>query len=426
MTAQHDAAASPVVGDRFEVEIGAVAHGGHCVARHNGQVIFVRHTLPGERVVVEVTSVGSGRRFLLADAVEVLTASPDRREPPCPYSGPGGCGGCDWQHVTPQAQRHMKSQVIAEAMLRQGGRDLEVDVEVVSGDQEGLGWRTRVTYSVNAEGNAGLLRHHSHDVVPIERCLLVTDAVDAVDVTRRRWPKTRSIAVVSTSMGESAVTVEPLPPAPVDRARLLDGIPESVAVVGVRGTGRLHESVAGTEYTVAAGSFWQVHPGAPELLTRAVIETLEPRPGDHVVDLYAGVGLFAVALADVVGVGGRVEAVESDPAACAAARRTSHARPNVLIHQDKADHWLAARSIRRCDLVVLDPPESGAGPKVLERIVRLSPRRIAYVSCGPASLGRDVRLMSKLGWTLTSLRAFDMFPTTHHVECLATFDPHHD
>ncbi len=390
------------LGTRLELEVGAVAHGGHCVARHLGQVVFVRHSLPGERVVAEVTGVGSGGKFLLADAVEVLSASPDRRPAPCPHSGPGRCGGCDWQHVTPEAQRRLKQSIVVEAMKRQGGVDVEVEVEAVDGDVDGLGWRTRVTYSLDEAGRPGFFRHHSHTVVPVDRCLLATDAVDATDVTRRTWPGAKTVSVVATSTGEVAVTPSPLPP-------------------GGKANVRLHERVGDTEYVVSSDSFWQVHPGAPVTLTQAVIDAVAPRVGEHVIDLYAGSGLFAVAIAELLGPGGRVDAVEFDAKACSSTRRTVHDMPTVRVHEQSVDRWLASDGPRRCDLVVLDPPESGAGKDVMRRVAKLNPRLIAYVSCGPASLGRDVAALAALGWTMTSLRAFDLFPTTQHVECLAVF-----
>jgi len=396
-----------LLGARITLDVGPVANGGHCVARHDGQVVFVRHALPGERVVAQVTGAGPGGKFLRADAVEVLVASPDRREAPCPYAGAGGCGGCDWQHVTPGAQRRLKGEVVREAMRRQGGVEVDVEVEVVPGDRDGLAWRTRATYAVDAEGRAGFYRHHSHDVVPVDHCLLVTDAVDGAGVTRERWPGSEAVAVVATSAGEVAVS-----PRPRAGATGASAAPR-----------RLHEQVGGIDFVVSPEAFWQVHVGAPEVLTGAVIDAVRPQPGEHVVDLYAGAGLFAVTLASHLGPGGRVDAVESEPRACAAARRTVHAMPTVRVHEASVDRWLATAAPKRCDVVVLDPPESGAGKGVLERLVRLRPRVIAYVSCGPASLGRDVAALGRLGWELSSLRAFDLFPTTHHIECLALFTP---
>ena len=149
-------------GTEFEVTVGPVAHGGHCVARHEGRVVFVRHALPGERVVARVTE-DRHPGFCRADAVEVLEASADRVERPCPYSGPGLCGGCDWQHAAPAAQRALKAAVVREQLARLAGLDIDVTVEELSGGP--LRWRSRARFAVDRSGAAGLRRHRSHDVV---------------------------------------------------------------------------------------------------------------------------------------------------------------------------------------------------------------------------------------------------------------------
>ena len=243
------------VGQRFEVEVGPVAHGGHFVARvptgpdsEETRVVFVRHALPGERVVVEVTEGTEGDRFWRADAVEVLEPAPDRVPAPCPYAGPGLCGGCDFQHVALDAQRRLKADVVREQLRRVAGLDVEVTVEPVPGDDEGLHWRTRQRYLRLPDGGLGMRKHRSHDVVPVETCLLEAPAGPSYDVHQHR-------------------------------------------------------------FEVADGGFWQVHPGAPEVLVDAVLAALAPRPGESVLDLYAGVGLFSRFLSYAVGPTGRVAAV---------------------------------------------------------------------------------------------------------------------
>jgi tRNA/tmRNA/rRNA uracil-C5-methylase (TrmA/RlmC/RlmD family) len=176
-------------GREFEVTVGPVAHGGHCVARHEGRVVFVRHALPGERVVVRVTE-DRQPGYCRADAVEVLEAAPDRVPRPCPYSGPGRCGGCDWQHVAPEGQRRLKAAVVREQLTRLGGlsgddpvvRDLVVE-ELPGGP---LRWRTRTRFAVDRAGAPGLRRHRSHDLVLLEDCpITVVPAARAV--LDRRW-----------------------------------------------------------------------------------------------------------------------------------------------------------------------------------------------------------------------------------------------
>jgi tRNA/tmRNA/rRNA uracil-C5-methylase (TrmA/RlmC/RlmD family) len=397
------------VGDEVEVVVGPVAHGGHCVARHEGRVVFVRHTVPGERVRVRVTEAKPGQRFVRADAVDVLEASPHRVAAPCPYAGPGLCGGCDFQHVELTEQRRMKGDVVREQFARLAGLDVDVEVEPVPGDRQGLGWRTRVEFAVDGRGRPGLRRHRSHDVLPIEDCLIADDRVRRSGVLARSWPGERAVDVVAPSTAEQAVVV-PVPSgeksAPQVRETVRAGEWEATFEVGARG-------------------FWQVHPGAAAIFLAAVLEALEPRPGERAVDLYAGVGLFAVALADAVGPDGAVLAVEAEGPAMASARRNARSRPWVELRPGRVERVLKplVRQGVRADLVVLDPPRTGAGRVVTEQVASLGPRAVAYVACDPAALARDTAYLKEAGYGLRALRAFDAFPMTHHVECVAIFEP---
>ena len=389
------------MGERYTVDVGPVAHGGHFVARHEGRVVFVRHTLPGERVVVEVTEGDEGSKFLRGDAVEVLVASPDRVEPPCPFSGPGRCGGCDFQHVALPAQRDLKAAVVAEQLSRLAGLDVEVAGEDVSGDRDGLGWRTRVQFAVGPDGRPGLRRHRSREIEYVDRCLIARG--DLPEVLGRRWPGRESVEAIVSGTGER-LRVETAP-----GATSLDG-PEV-----------LHEEVQGRTYEVSGSGFWQVHPGAADALVSAVLEALAPSPGDRALDLYSGVGLFSGLLADRVGPSGAVVAVESDPVAVGDAERNLSDLPQVEPVVDRVERALRRGGVgERCDLVVLDPPRVGAKREVVEAVVALAPRRVAYVACDPGALARDVAIFAEHGYRLEFLRAFDIFPMTHHVECVAT------
>jgi tRNA/tmRNA/rRNA uracil-C5-methylase (TrmA/RlmC/RlmD family) len=390
-----------VVGKSFEVDVGPVAHGGHCVARHEGRVVFVRHALPGERVRVTVTEGGATSKFWRADATEVRDPSPNRVAPPCPWAGPGRCGGCDWQHASLSAQRELKATVVREQLAHLAGIERDVVVEAVPGDVGGLGWRTRVHYAVDPAGRAGLRRHRSHDVVRIDWCRIAHPLVVEARVTDERWPPESSVEVAaSVATGERLV--------------LADGAPG----------GAVTEVAAGREFRVSGGGFWQVHPGAAEVLLDAVLAGLEPQPGESALDLYCGVGLFAAALAPGLGPGGRVTAVESDAGAAADARHNLADLPTVRIERGRVDHVLRRLRLRRADLVVLDPPRSGAGKAVVDLLSRVKARRIAYVACDPAALARDLRwFRERGGYELVDLRAFDLFPMTAHVECVAILGP---
>jgi tRNA/tmRNA/rRNA uracil-C5-methylase (TrmA/RlmC/RlmD family) len=183
--------------DLIELEIGAVANGGSCVARHEGRVVFVRHTLPGERVRARVTQ--ETKNFLRADAVEILEASPDRVPAPCPFSGPGRCGGCDWQHVSLPAQRLLKAAVVEEQLRRVAGIEREVIVEEVPGAPDGLGWRTRMHFSVRRDGAVGLKHHRSHTIEPIDECLIAHHEVEVLGIERKRWPGAAGVEAIASS-----------------------------------------------------------------------------------------------------------------------------------------------------------------------------------------------------------------------------------
>jgi tRNA/tmRNA/rRNA uracil-C5-methylase (TrmA/RlmC/RlmD family) len=384
------------------VETGNVGHGGFVVARHEGVVVFVRHALPGEQVVAEVTEGREGDRFLRADAVEVLDASPDRVTPPCSFAGPGRCGGCDFQHAALPAQRGLKATVVAEQLRRLAGLDVEVTVEEVPGAVDGLGWRTRVQWAVARDSTLGLRKHRSHDVVPVDTCRIahpaIADAPPSPDGVE-------GVTGVETIVGSDGETLTLLTTR--DGRTFADG-----ATV-------LHEQAAGRTFEVTGSGFWQVHPGAADTLVAAVLEGLDPRPGERAADLYSGVGLFSAALAGRVGTGGHVVAVESDEGAVDDAQQNLSDLHQVSVLADRVDRALAADLVGPRDLVVLDPPRTGARRDVVQGIVALAPRAVAYVACDPAALARDVAIFAEHGYSLTSLRAFDLFPMTHHVECVA-------
>jgi tRNA/tmRNA/rRNA uracil-C5-methylase (TrmA/RlmC/RlmD family) len=191
------------VGTEFEVTVGPVAHGGHFVARHEGRVVFVRHTLPGERVVVRVTE-DRHAGYCRADAIEVREASPHRIERPCPYSGPGRCGGCDWQHVAPEEQRRLKAAVVREQLGRLAGLDdVAVTVEELPGGP--LRWRSRARFAVDRSGAPGLRRHRSHDVVVLGDCPITAENA-ASAVLSRRWPGAGAVDVAVDSTGAVTTT----------------------------------------------------------------------------------------------------------------------------------------------------------------------------------------------------------------------------
>ena len=349
------------------LSVEGVGAGGICVARaEDGRVVFVRGALPGETVRVSVDS--SGARFLRASVVEVLSPSPERVVPPCPVFGV--CGGCDWQHASPALQLSLKTSVVREQMQRVGGFTWDGSVSPV---EPLWGWRTRSQWA----GGVGFYGHRSHDVVPVEQCL---------------------------------ISLDPTPPGP------------AAGTVEVMALGDQHGAripVLDRRFEVAAGGFWQVHVAAPSLLVSEVLSALDPQPGESCLDLYAGVGLFAAFLGAAVGPTGSVLAVEASSRACADAARNTDDLPWVKVRTAS----VTPSVLRPVDLVVLDPPRAGAGLEVTAALARLRPRAVAYVSCDAATLARDLRVLLDAGWALGSLRAWDLYPQTEHVELLAHLTP---
>jgi tRNA/tmRNA/rRNA uracil-C5-methylase (TrmA/RlmC/RlmD family) len=428
-----------IEGDRVEVVVGAPAHGGHCVARiggPHGRVVFVRHALPGERVTAEITEIHRG--YLRADAVEIHEASPDRVTPPCPHARPGGCGGCDLQHASGEAQLRWKAEVVREQLVRLAGLDPDhlVRVEALPppldrpGDDPGqlLGWRSRIRYAIDAAGRPGLLQHRSHQVVPIDRCRIAHPAIQNLDVLANDWPNVDALQAIASTGGDVAVLGRPSGSAGPAVGDDLTEAPEGGALFRLSGPAEVIELAAGRAWRIPPQGFWQVHPSAADTLVNAVLEMLRPAVGETVWDLYGGAGLFAAALAERAG--GRVTVVESSPTGVAAARANlagligSDGRPLADIVEARVDVALARRRVAGpVDLVVLDPPRAGAGARVVRSLAAARPRAIAYVACDPAALARDLKTFASLGWRLEKLRAFDCFPMTQHVECVAHLLP---
>ena len=410
------------IGLEIEVTAGEAVHGGWCVARPgDGPVVFVRYALPGEVVRARVTEVTS--RFARADAVQILKASSDRVEPPCEYARPGGC---DWQHASLSAQRALKAAVIAQQLRRLAGIDREVTVEPLPGDDEGLGWRTRMRFAVTAEGAAGLRGHRSHEVARVDDCLIASPAIRDLGIPHGDWTGLTAVeAMTGSDPGQRAVILETSGRSGGDStARFVSS--EAVFTTNgrtlrpVRGRPYLRQRAGGRDWRVSVGAFWQVHPGAADALTEAVLAALQPGAGDTVADLYCGAGLFAGVLAPAVGPDGTVVGVESDAAAVRDARHNLRDYGWARVHRGDVAAVLS-RGLTPATLVVADPPRAGLAREVISYVTEGPTARFAYVSCDPATLARDTRLLTDRGWALAGLRAFDAFPMTHHVECVATY-----
>ncbi|MBM3731423.1 MAG: class I SAM-dependent RNA methyltransferase [Actinobacteria bacterium] len=388
------------IGEVIQVEIGPVAHGGHFVARHNNQVIFVRHGITGEIAKIKITAVTS--KIAHADVIEVITPASTRVIPPCSYAGK--CGGCDFQHVQIDRQREFKRNIILEQFLRIGKIDLlqmgfDLKVEAIE-PLDGLHWRTRMEFAVSNGGRIGFYGARSNDVVEINDCLIADSRMNVSILANRTWKSDARVEVAVSSTGEVSV---------VRSGR------------SISGPTQLIEQVGGSSLKISPNAFWQSHKLAPTTLVEAVISRLEIKKSDHICDLYSGVGLFTSAIVNEISDLGFLTLIESDKTAVADARKIFANRMNVKILQGLVAQQLSI--VKRADLIVLDPPRTGAGEVVVKQMVKFKPRKIIYVACDPAALARDSKTLLDLGYKLDHISGYDLFPMTQHIECVAGFSP---
>jgi 23S rRNA (uracil1939-C5)-methyltransferase len=404
----------------FELELTAMAHGGSALGRHEGRVIFVPYTIPGETVRVEL--VEERKRWGRGRLLEILEPSPYRVEPPCPYFGAEKCGGCQFQHIDYEAQAEYKREVVIDQLARLGGlRDAKV-LEII-GAADPWAYRNHVQFSPTPQGQLGFLTADTNHVVPVEECLILDPLLDELwEALDMEWPQLHRLSLRCGSASGDRMAIFELDhyedfDIEVDFAvscviLLADG-----EVVVLMGNPYLEEQVAGRSYRISANSFFQVNTAGAEALVALVHDALAPTSSDRLLDLYCGVGLFGLSLADRVG---HMLGVEADPSAVADFQYNVRGQEHVESIEGKAQAVLPQIE-EPVDLVVLDPPRSGAGQEVIEQLASLKPRRVAYVSCDPATLARDARRLTESGFVLQEVQPVDLFPQTYHVESIALF-----
>ncbi|NQX27065.1 class I SAM-dependent RNA methyltransferase [Microbacteriaceae bacterium VKM Ac-2854] len=411
----------PAHGTEVELDISNVAHGGVFVARHEGRVIFVPDTIPGERIRARISET-THASFWRAETVQVLDASEHRvahvwAEAGIDRAPSARVGGAEFGHIDLRHQRTLKRAVIEDAFARFAKIPREIGVEAVPGDDEsrGTGWRTRTRLHVGDDGRVGPYAARSHEVIDVAELPLATAAISAAAPLGDRLQPGSTVDLVDVrAEGRVAVVVRGAEEKP-DRSA----------------TTTIVEAAGGREFRLDRLGFWQVHRHAAEVLTRAVQEALDtdlidPRAANQ--DLYGGVGLLAAAVGDRIGETLRITSVESDP------RATEHALDNLA-------EWIGGRAvtarvdrylvdaIRNADAVerarwrsatvVLDPPRSGAGREVTDALAELAPAQLIYVACDPVALARDVGRLVVAGYELDEVRGYDLFPNTHHLEAVA-------
>jgi tRNA/tmRNA/rRNA uracil-C5-methylase (TrmA/RlmC/RlmD family) len=392
------------------VRVERPATGGGVGRLDDGRVVFVRHSLPGELVVVNVTETTS--TFARADAIDILEPSDQRVKAPCPYAHPGGCGGCDLQHASATAQLSWKAALVREHLSRIAGLDQLVEIEPAPAKAQGS--RTRLRCAVTDEGRLALRVARSHDLVALDSCWIADDAFEVAFATS--WDGAEEVEL--RAIGEG------VPFAVVRRVSARGTFYELCSLRGepLEPSTQSRVKVDGHVYSVSPRSFWQSHRSAPALLVQAVRDFADVASGDHVVDLFSGVGLFSVPLARAVGPGGQVTAVESSAYAVRDARQNAEGLGHVKVREWVVSPRAVNDSVAPGDVVILDPPRNGLAKGVVDALVRRAPRRVVYVSCDAATFSRDLKGLLKGGFELLDLKAFDLFPMTEHVELVGLLD----
>ncbi|WP_114856567.1 class I SAM-dependent RNA methyltransferase [Brachybacterium sp. YJGR34] len=422
-------------GRLLTLTVGPPAAGGTFVARHEGRVVFVRGTAPGETITARLLDdpeEKANARFWRAEAVDVLEAGVDRVPSVWEEAAADGVGGAEWAHIALPAQRRIASEVLQELLRRAGVSSFpieQVQVEPASHDVDGLGWRTRVRFAVDADGRVGMRGWRSHDVRDVGENPLAARAIRELRLGEWTAPEgTEAIDAVAPSAGPASVVLigRDLDPEAVVVPEAWGEADVSVrtsrGLVPLRGDGTVHERVGERLFTVAATGFWQSHRRAAEMLGEVVESTLGAPRGGSAWDLYGGVGLFAAVAAEQVGPDGTVITVEGNRRASQLAGENLEDLPQVSTATADVTDWVKARR-GGVDAVVLDPPRSGAGAELMELLAAAVRQRIVYVSCEPSTLARDLAAIEKKGWRVVDLRAFDLFPHTHHIESVALLEP---
>ena len=418
-------------GTQVELEITNVAHGGISVARLDGRVVFVTDSLPGERVLARITD-DEHASFWRAETVRVLEASPHRvphvwRAASIDRDPDDRAGGAELGHIDLAWQRELKRQVIVDSLKRFAGLERDVEVEAVDGDDErgGLGWRTRVRLHVDAAGRVGPFAARSHRVIAVDDLPLATPSLESEAPLGERidgsdFPADGWIDLVAPSQGTPRFVTSSETPEKTRGSR-----------TAVRRGRTITEIVDGREFHLDEQGFWQVHRGAASTLSRAIrSEVLDERLDASAfnLDLYGGVGLLAAALGDKVGAGLRITSVEGNELATDYASENLSEWVGAKAETNRVDRYLrqlekTAQAGERERLsratVILDPPRAGAGKQVVNSLMALDVAQVVYVACDPVAFARDAGQFERGGYHVRSMRAFDLFPHTHHVESVA-------
>lgn len=432
-------------GTILELRVGPIAHGGHCVARHDSRVIFVRHAIPGELVRARLTDAAPDAKFWRADVCEVLEPSEHRVEhfwsAANALRGPDPVGGAEFGHIALDHQRSLKAEIVREQFRRLAALDVNdagfTTVLPAPGESNGRHWRTRMAYAVDEQGRLAMSAHRSHTLRTLKKMPLAHRAIEAAGLYAVSYRGIGRVEVAVSSADESVLVLlaEQRPGA---AAKVAAQLPRELNIAAfsqttgaaadgqgqltrLRGKTWLSERVGENNYRVTGEGFWQIHRQAANVLTERVIELIDPQPEERIADLYAGAGLFSVPLAQRVGPQGEIFSIEGAAGTHRDAKKNLRQFAQAKVIQGRVEAVLSQHTDPGLDAVVLDPPRAGIDKSVAAQLERSGASRICYVSCDPASFARDTARLIARGYELRHVEVHDLYPHTHHMESIGLF-----
>lgn len=404
------------MGKTFTLELSDIAYTGEAVGRHRGRVVFVNHALPGELVEVEPTH--ERRSYVRARLRSVVTSSADRITPRCQHFT--HCGGCQWQHVSYPAQLAYKTRAVRNQLVHIGKiNDANVLPCIASPDV--YGYRNHSQFVLMDDGSFGYYLKSSRTSLPIRECPILDPVISAMifaggadSLTRSRISALRNSLDSPDQLREIHLRCGHNTGERHISAELISG-----DYIPVLGDFPLLESVTSYTYSLSAGSFFQVNTGVAALLVQKLRDVLLLNGSEHILELYSGVGFLTLPLSEWAST---VTAIESSGVSVADARANTSHRSNIELIVADVRLWLQrGTGMRKWDVIVADPPRVGIDREAVTELAKLRAPRIAYLSCDPATLARDARILTDAGYRLHVAQPYDMFPQTHHIETLALF-----